>query len=383
MSIAFIDLKKQFSVLEKEMRLAIDRVLDHAQFIMGPEVAQLERELARYTGVKHAIGCSSGTDALLLPLMAYDVGPGDAIFTAPFTFIATAEVISFLGATPIFVDINPKTFNIDPELLEAAVTQVSREGFLRPRGIIPVDLFGLPADYDPITTTAQEHDLFVLEDAAQAFGSTYHNRQAGSLGDVGSTSFFPAKPLGCYGDGGAIFTNNDSLAEKMRSILVHGKGANKYDNVRIGLNGRLDTIQAAVLLVKLAAFPKELKERERVASRYTQGIKGYLETPMIPDGLTSSWAQYSVLSDHREVLQTALKEAGIPTAIYYPKPLHLQQAFTKLGHRAGDFPISESVSQRVFSLPMHPYLTDEHVDLIISQILTVFENQNIGNLAGR
>ena len=368
MSIAFIDLKKQFNVLEKELRAAVDRVFEHAQFIMGPEVDQLEQELARYVGVKHAIGCSSGTDALLLSLMAYDLKPGDAIFTTPFTFIATAEVISFLGATPVFVDIDEKTYNIDPVLLKKAIEQVDREGALCPKGIIPVDLFGLPADYDPIMAMAQAHGLFVLEDAAQSFGGTYHDRQAGSLGHTAATSFFPAKPLGCYGDGGAIFTNDDSLAEKMRSILVHGQGANKYENVRLGLNGRLDTLQAAILLVKLSAFPKELKERQRVANRYTEGLKDSLETPVIPDGLTSAWAQYSVQSDSREVVQKGLKEHGIPTAVYYPKPLHLQGAFTGLKHQKGDFPISERVSQRIFSLPMHPYLADEQIDSIINCI---------------
>jgi len=368
MSIAFIDLKKQFNVLEKDMRAAIDRVLEHAQFILGPEVNQLEQELAQYTGSKHAIGCSSGTDALLLALMAYETGPQDAIFTTPFTFIATAEVISFLGATPVFVDIDKKTYNIDPELLRETVERVNKEGRLRPKGVIPVDLFGLPADYDPIMAIAQEHGLFVLEDAAQSFGGVYHGRPAGSLGHVAATSFFPAKPLGCYGDGGAILTDSDSLAEKMRSLLVHGKGANKYENVRLGLNGRLDTLQAAVLLVKLAAFPEELKERQRVARRYTEGLRDCLETPMIPDGMTSAWAQYSVQSDQRELLQSALKEHGIPTAIYYPRPLHLQQAFAGLGHQTGDFPISERISQRIFSLPMHPYLSDEQINEIVDRI---------------
>ncbi|MBW1708574.1 MAG: DegT/DnrJ/EryC1/StrS family aminotransferase [Deltaproteobacteria bacterium] len=375
MSIAFIDLKKQFNVLEKDIRSAVDRVFEHAQFIMGPEVIQLEQELAKFAGVKHAIGCSSGTDALLLPLLAYEVGPGDAIFTTPFTFIATAEVISLLGATPVFVDIDAKTYNIDPELLKEAVERVSGEGRLRPRGIIPVDLFGLPADYDPIMTVAQDHDLFVLEDAAQGFGGAYFGRPAGSLSHAASTSFFPAKPLGCYGDGGAIFTNDDSLTEKMRSLLVHGQGINKYDNVRVGINGRLDTIQAAILLVKLAAFPDELKERQRVADRYTEGLRNHLETPIIPEGHTSSWAQYSVQSDHREALQNSLKESGIPTAIYYPKPLHLQDAFVNLGHQTGDFPISEAASRRIFSLPMHPYLTNEQIDSITNLILKNLRNK--------
>ena len=369
MSISFVDLKAQFRSMEKEMRAAIDRVLDHAQFIMGPELGQFETALAEYIGVKHAIGCSSGTDALLLALMAYGVGPGDAVFTTPFTFIATAEVIALLGAEPVFVDIDLKTYNIDPNLLRQAVVRVREEGRLNPRGIIPVDLFGLPADYRAIMSLAEEFGLFVLEDAAQSFGGVYHDRRAGSLSHVAATSFFPAKPLGCYGDGGAVFTDDDDLADRIRSILFHGKGHHKYENVRVGINGRLDTIQAAVLLVKLAAFPDEFEARQRVADRYTEKLADHFVTPTIPRGLASAWAQYSILSRHRDVHLKRLQEAGIPTAIYYPKPLHLQGAFADLGHKAGDFPVSESASEQIFSLPMHPYLTDETIDQIAAKLV--------------
>jgi len=369
MPIPFIDLKAQYAALKPDMQAAIDAVLEHGQFIMGPEVARLEEALAEFAGVKHAVACSSGTDALLIPLMAYDVGPGDAIFTTPFTFIATAEVISFMGATPVFVDIDPATYNIDPARLEAAVESVAAEGKLRPRGVIPVDLFGLPADYDAICKMADKHGLFVLEDAAQSFGGVYHGRRVGSLGHVAATSFFPAKPLGAYGDGGAILTDDDALAEVMRSIVQHGKGGHKYENVRIGLNGRLDTLQAAVLLVKLSAFPRELDERQRVARRYSAGLSGRYVTPMIPEGLVSAWAQYSILSENREADLKRLSEAGIPTAIYYPIPLHLQKAFAGLGHQPGDFPVSEKMAERIFSLPFHPYLPDETIDRIVSVLL--------------
>lgn len=368
MPIAFVDLKRQFQALENDIRSAIDGVLDHTQFIMGPELGRFEEALSDYIGVKHAIGCSSGTDALLIPLMALGLKPGDAVFTPTFTFIATAEVISFLGATPVFVDIDPATFNLDPELLRESVEKVKREGRLSPRAVIPVDLFGLPADYEAIQNVADEYGLFVLEDAAQSFGGVSSGRKAGSFGQAAATSFFPAKPLGAYGDGGAIFTNDDDLAEQTRSILFHGKGDHKYENVRIGLNGRLDTFQAAILLVKLAAFPEELEKRQEIAERYTHGLKDHVKTPAIPEGCSSAWAQYSVLSDDRESILKGLNKAGIPTAIYYPKPLHLQKAFSQLDYQAGDFPVSESASERIFSLPMHPYLSDEEIDFIIEQV---------------
>lgn len=367
MSIPFIDLQAQYHLLERDIRAGIERVLAHGQFIMGPEVEELERRLADYVGVRHAVSCSSGTDALLMPLMAWGVGPGDAVFTTPCTFIATAEVVGLLGATPVFVDIDSRTFNLDPARLKAAVARVRSEGRLRPRGVIPVDLFGLPADYDEIARVAAGDGLLILEDAAQSFGAQYKGRRAGALAPVGATSFFPAKPLGCYGDGGAVFTDDDALAEVLRSIRIHGKGSDKYDNVRVGINGRLDTLQAAILLSKLDVFPHELEARQRVAKRYDDILAGMAETQFVPDGYLSAWAQYSILlrdKGERMALQGALKKDGIPTAVYYPKPLHLQGAFAALGCKEGDFPVTESVSRRIVSLPMHPYLVDEEVDRI-------------------
>jgi len=357
--IDFIDLKAQQQAILPLLMERIQRVLSHGQYIMGPEVRELEERLAAYVGVKHAISCSSGTDALLMPLMAYGVGPGDAIFTSPFTFIATAEVIQLLGATSVFVDIDPRTFNIDPEALKEAVVSLARNpktAHLKPKGIIPVDLFGQPADYDPINALAREHGMFVLEDAAQSFGATYKGKRAGSLSEVAATSFFPAKPLGCYGDGGAIFTDNDDLAGVLRSIRVHGQGTHKYDNVRIGLNGRLDTLQAAIILAKLEVFDQEVQARQEVARRYREALSPVVGVPYVSPDCTSVWAQYSVLSDQREVLQAKLPAAGIPTAIYYPLPLHLQGAFAHLGYKPGEFPISEHTAARILSLPMHPYL---------------------------
>jgi len=368
--IEFIDLRAQQDRIRENLRKRIETVLDHGQYIMGPEIGELERRLAEYVGVKHCVSCSSGTDALLLALMAYGVGPGDAIFTTPFTFIATAEVISLLGATTVFVDIDAGTFNIDPGKLQAAIQDLKkRKPELRPRGIIPVDLFGQPADYDEISAIATAEGLFVLEDAAQSFGAVYKGRKAGSLADVAATSFFPAKPLGCYGDGGAVFSNDDSLAEAMRSIRVHGKGVDKYDNVRIGINGRLDTLQAAILLAKLEVLDEELALRDQVAMRYSDALKHVVTTPLVKPDRTSVWAQYSVLSDKRDDLMKKLKARGVPTAIYYPKPLHLQGAFASLGFVNGDFPLSEECAARIFSLPMHPYLSIDEQKHIIESLV--------------
>jgi UDP-2-acetamido-2-deoxy-ribo-hexuluronate aminotransferase len=369
----FIDLAAQQTRIRDRIEANIAAVLDHGRYIMGPEIQELEEKLARYVGVKHAISCASGTDALLLALMAYEIGPGDAIFTTPFTFIATGEVISLLGATPVFVDIDPQTFNMDPAKLEPAIQAISenraagspipRSGVpLTPRGIIAVDLFGLSADYDTLNAIAKKHGMFVLEDAAQSFGAEYKGRKACGLAEVGCTSFFPAKPLGGYGDGGMCFSDNEDLHEKIQSLRVHGKGAHKYDNVRIGVNGRMDTLQAAILLAKFEIFPEEIGLRQQVALRYGRLLSQQTEvqTPAVSKDMISAWAQYSVLASdeaHRSKLQAKLKEAGIPTAIYYPRPLHLQTAFESLGYRAGDFPISEDFSSRIFSLPMHPYLS--------------------------
>jgi len=368
----FIDLKAQQAILPGLME-RIQAVLSHGQYILGPEVRELEDRLAAYVGVKHAISCSSGTDALLMPLLAYGVGPGDAVFTTPFTFIATAEVIQLLRATPVFVDIDPRTFNIDPEALEAAVTGLAenpRTASLKPKGIIPVDLFGQPADYDKINAVARRYGLFVLEDAAQSFGATYKGKRTGSLAEVAATSFFPAKPLGGYGDGGAIFTDNDDLAEIMRSIRVHGQGTNKYDNVRLGINGRLDTLQAAILLAKLAVFDDEVAARQKVAGSYSAALQQVVQVPWVAPECTSVWAQYSVLSGQRQALQQKLAQHGIPTAVYYPLPLHLQGAFAHLGYHPGDFPISERIAQQIFSLPMHPYLRAADQERIIDLLLS-------------
>jgi UDP-2-acetamido-2-deoxy-ribo-hexuluronate aminotransferase len=366
--IDFIDLKAQQQVITANLKARIERVLEHGQYIMGPEIKELEAKLACFAGVKHAISCSSGTDALLLPLMAYGVGPGDAIFTTPFTFIATAEVIQILRATPVFVDIDPRTFNLDPAALAEAIKNLGKDqktAHLRPKGIITVDLFGQPCDYDPINAIARKYGLFVLEDAAQAFGATYKGKRACSLAEVGATSFFPAKPLGCYGDGGAVFTDDDEMADICRSIRVHGKGSHKYDNVRIGLNARLDTLQAAILLAKLEIFDREIQLRQEVAARYQQGLRNIVETPFVAEDSTSVWAQYSVLSQERAAWQQKLKGAGVPTAVYYPLPLHLQGAFSHLGYQAGDFPVSERYAEQIFSLPMHPYLSSEDQQVII------------------
>lgn len=359
MKINFIDLKVQQQAIYPQIMARIQQVLAHGQYIMGPEIKELEDKLSAYVGVKHTITCSSGTDALLIPLLAHGVGPGDAIFTTPFTFISTAEVIQLLGATPVFVDIDPKTFNLDPNALEEAIGSLNKNprlSPLKPRGIIPVDLFGQPAAYDRINSIAEQQGMFVLEDAAQSFGATYKGKRAGSLANVAATSFFPAKPLGCYGDGGAIFTDNDELAAISRSIRVHGQGTHKYENVRIGLNGRFDTLQAAILLAKLEIFDQEIAARQQAAKRYSAELDEVVQVPYVEPDCTSVWAQYSVLSERRDALRQQLTKAGIPTAVYYPVPLHLQRAFQPLGYRPGDFPVSEKIAATIFSLPMHPYL---------------------------
>jgi dTDP-4-amino-4,6-dideoxygalactose transaminase len=382
--VQFIDLAYQQKRIRNQIEKNLLAVLDHGQYMMGPEVGILEKQLADFTGVRHAVACASGTDAILMALMANNVGPGDAVFTTPFTFIATAEVVQLLGATPVFVDIDPVTFNIDPSKLSKAIHALKARnssghplpaGFesVQPRAIIAVDLFGLPADYTAINELADRERLFVIEDAAQSFGALYKGEKACSLAAAGCTSFFPAKPLGGYGDGGMCFTNNDNLADTLRSIRVHGKGADKYDNVRIGINGRLDTLQAAVLLAKFSIFQDEILLRNRVAQRYDNLFSGAanLVAPRVPTDRTSVWAQYSVLAEdenHRNRTQRQLQKAGIPTAVYYPKPLHLQTAFRNLGYGTGDFPISENISRRIFSLPMHPYLEAADQEKILAAL---------------
>jgi dTDP-4-amino-4,6-dideoxygalactose transaminase len=364
----FIDLPAQQLRIRDKIEKNIKSVLDHGKYINGPELNELEKKLADYVNSKYAVGCASGTDALLMPLLAYGVKPGDAIFTTPFTFIATAEVIQLLGATTIFVDVEPDTFNIDVKKLEDEIIRVKKKGGPKPKGIIPVDIFGQTADYDEINAIAKKHDLFVIEDAAQSFGATYKGRKAGSLADVGATSFFPAKPLGCYGDGGMMFTNDKAMYDKLVSIRVHGQGTDKYDNVRIGINGRIDTIQCAVLLAKFEIFNEEISLRQDAANRYSEGLKDSVKVPFVKKDNISAWAQYSIMHPDRDKIISKLNENKIPTAVYYPKPLHIQTAFSHLGHKAGDFKVSEEISNKIFSLPMHPYLKKEDQDRIIETI---------------
>ncbi len=357
----FIDLSAQQLRIRDMIDERIRQVLAHGQYIMGPEMYELEKSLAGFAGVKHALSCSSGTDALLMALMALGVGPGHAVFTTPFTFVATAEVVELLGATPVFVDISPDTFNMDPRKLEQKIAEFKKPGNkIVPKAIIAVDLFGLASDYDETGKIAKENGLALIEDAAQSFGATHKGKRAGSFGDVACTSFFPAKPLGGYGDGGMCFTDDDDLNQIMLSIRNHGQGADRYENVRIGINGRLDTLQAAVLLCKFEIFAEEIELRQKAALRYTELLaKAPVVAPAIPDGSVSAWAQYSILARdaaHRDKIRGKLQEAKIPTAVYYPKPLHLQKAFENLGGASGDFPVCEDCAERIFSLPMHPYL---------------------------
>ncbi len=377
----FVDLKRQQALIRPQIEANLMAVLDHGQYVMGPEIERLESKLADLCSVKYAIGCASGTDALLMALMAYGIGPGDGVFTSPFTFIATAEAIRLVGATPIFVDIEPDSFNIDPQALAAAVeVAVKGQGDTgrvkppRPAAIMPVDLFGLAADYDRINAIAAHHQLVVIEDAAQSFGATYKGRWTCSLADVACTSFFPAKPLGCYGDGGMCFTDDSDLAEKLRSVRMHGQGTDRYEHERIGINGRLDSFQAAVLLAKCDIFEAELTQRQQVADNYTSLLSagnGQLKLPGHGDDYRSAWAQYSILAKsdaQRDLLRAKLQEAGIPTAVYYPIPLHLQRAFQDLGYKKGDFPVSEDCCRRIFSIPMYPYLEPQQQREVASAI---------------
>lgn len=403
---AFVDLAAQQDVIRPTLEKNIHQILHHGKYIMGPEVDKLEQRLAEFIDSRNCISCSSGTDALLMALMVLDVGPGDAVFTSPFTFIATAEVISFLGATPVFVDIDSSTFNMAPNHLEKAIQAVKTNdsslyplphgsaqktitnnnslltnnfltnNALTPKAIMPVDLFGLPADYERINQIANKHGLWVIEDAAQSLGAEYKGKMAGNLAHIGCTSFFPAKPLGGYGDGGAIFTDDDQIAKGLKSIRIHGKDNHKYDNARVGINGRLDTLQAAVLLAKLDVFPEEIEKRRQVAKRYTESLNNQpssLCLPFVPADMKNAWAQYSILardSEERQTIQEDLKAKNIPSVIYYPKPLHQQSAFEDLGYTAEDMPTSQDCSSRIFSLPMHPYLTGKKQDHIVKCLLT-------------
>jgi dTDP-4-amino-4,6-dideoxygalactose transaminase len=367
--IPFIDLGAQRRRLGSLVDEAILRVVNHGQYIMGPEVGQLEADLSAFCGARHVISCGNGTDALAMVLMAKGVKAGDAILCPSFTFAATAEVVAWLGATPVFVDIHEDTFNMDPASLETALL-TARELKLNPVGVIPVDLFGAAADYDAILPICERENLWVLCDAAQSFGGTYKGRRLGTFGLASSTSFFPAKPLGCYGDGGAIFTEYDELAVVLRSIRNHGQGVDRYDNVRIGMNGRLDTMQAAVLIEKLKIFDEEIATRNVVAGRYAEGLGDVATVPVVQDGVVSTWAQYSIRvpAEKRDALGAALRERNIPTAIYYPKPLHRQTAYKHYPSAGNGLPVSDKVATEVIALPMHPYLDAEVQDGIIAAV---------------
>ena len=373
----FRDLKAQYNKYKTQIDLAILEVIQGANFIGGKQVTTLEKRLAEYVGVKHCISCANGTEAMTLLMMAWDIKEGDAVFVPDFTFFSTGEVVSFRGATPIFVDVDRDTFNIDTIKLEKTIQKVIAEGKLTPKLIIPVDLFGLPANHIEIEKIAEIYDLKILEDAAQGFGGSIHGKKACSFGDAATTSFFPAKPLGCYGDGGAIFTNDDELAKLLNSLKVHGKGEDKYDNVRIGVNSRLDSIQAAVLNVKLTAFIEhELEDVNRIYKLYNEKLKDIVETPFIPQGYVSSFAQYTIKlknKEQRDNLQSYLKDKDIPSMIYYVKPMHKQGAFADYIYDEDDFEITNELCDTVLSLPMHPYLSENDINKVVEHILDVIE----------
>ena len=368
----FRDLKTQYTVLKDEMDKAILDVVASGAFVMGPKIKEMETAFAEYVGAKHCVACNSGTDALLLALKAWDVKEGDAVFVPSFTFFSSAEVIAMQGAIPVFVDVDRDTFNICVADLERKIEQTLKAGKLKPRVIIAVDLFGLPADFKAIRKIAKKYNLYVLEDGAQGFGGRIGEQKACTFGDISTTSFFPAKPVGCYGDGGAVFTDNDEWAALIESYHIHGKGSDRYDNVRIGMNSRMDSIQAAVLLVKLKAFAEhELEDINKVSARYTEKLKDIVKTPIVPEGFYSSWAQYTLQVENKEVrngLQAALKALDIPTAIYYPIPMHRQTAFNYLNINDNLCPISDQLADTVISLPIHPYLTEKDQDMICEAV---------------
>jgi len=371
MIIDFANLHKQYLRYKDEIDAAMEQVIATSQFIMGPEISALEEELAKFTGAKHAITCSSGTDALLLAMMAIDIQPSDEIITTPFSFIATAETIAFLKAKPVFVDIDEATYNIDASKIEAAITS-------KTRAIIPVSLYGQPADMDEINALAAKHDLKVIEDAAQSFGAAYKGKKSGHLSDIGCTSFFPAKPLGCFGDGGALFTDDDMLAQKLKSLRVHGQ-TKRYEHQYIGMGGRLDALQAAVLRVKLRHYARDLQQRRHVAKSYNKLFSDAFTLPVVKDDRTSAWAQYSIrirLKDtakvkQRDMIREYLLEMGIPTAIHYPKPLHLQECFSYLSYKEGDFPIAEKISKEILSLPINPDINEDEIVYIMTSLLEI------------
>lgn len=368
----FRDLKRQYQAIKGDIDSKIHEVIEQTSFIQGKQVADLEKQLAGYVGVKHCIACANGTDALQLALMTWGIGKGDAVFVPDFTFFSSGEVVSAVNTVPVFVDIEPDTYNIDCNSLEIMIQKTIREGRLAPKAIVAVDLFGQPADYGKLRTIAERYDMLILEDAAQGFGGRIGEQKACSFGDISTTSFFPAKPLGCYGDGGAVFTDNEEWAELIKSYRVHGKGSSKYDNVRIGMNSRLDTLQAAVLLAKFPAFAeKELEGMQQIAVEYTNQLRDIVKTPFIKDGFYSSWAQYTIqLSDKeaRDGLQLYLKEQGIPSAVYYQKPMHRQLAFAGNKYDDQDYPVANKLSETVLSLPFHPYMEEDEIKLVSNTI---------------
>ena len=371
----FIDLKEQYKALRQKIDSNIQNVLNNADFISGAEVKELEKELAEYVGRKYCATCANGTDALTIAMKVFDIKENDAVFVPSFTFYSTAEVVSLEGATPIFVDVDERTFNMDVVKLEKAIQQVIEEGKLNPKAIIPVDLFGQTANFPEILKVAEKYNLKVVEDGAQGFGGSINGKKSCSFGDISTTSFFPAKPLGCYGDGGAIFTDDEEMYKLILSIRVHGKGSYKYDNVRVGLNSRLDTIQAAILLPKLEAFKEyELDNRNKFAKLYTEKLKDVVKTPVVPEGYISSWAQYTIIlnnEEERNSLQEKLKEAGIPSMIYYPIPLHKQIVYKDYNFNLEDLKVSEKLCKCVLSLPMHPYMSEKQVEKISNTIISI------------
>lgn len=368
----FRDLKQQYQMLKKDIDTAMIEVATNCNFINGQQVKELEKELSDYVGVKHCVTCGNGTDALTMAMMAWGIGEGDAVFVPDFTFFSSGEIVSHAGATPVFVDVDMDTFNISAASLEEAVKKTLKKGKVKPKAVVAVDLFGLPADFSKIRKIADKYNLLVLEDGAQGFGGSIDGKKACSFGDISTTSFFPAKPLGCYGDGGAVFTDDDETAGLLESIRVHGKGEMKYDNVRIGLNSRLDTIQAAILSVKLRAFEQyELTDINKAADKYTEMLSGTVKTPVVPAGFYSSWAQYTIQLEDRETrdrLQASLKKEGIPSMVYYPKPMHKQEAFRGNDYDDNDFHNTMKLCDTVLSLPMHPYLTDEDIEMVAENI---------------
>lgn len=371
----FIDLGAQRERIGDRLKAAIDRVVEEGKYILGPQVAEFEQKLADYIGVKHVVACANGTDALLLPLYAEGIGQGDAVFVPSFTFAATAEVVALAKAEPVFIDVDPDTYNIDIASLEAAIAMIKAEGRLKPRAIIPVDLFGLAADYAAIQEIAARENLLIIEDAAQATGGSLNGRMCGAFGHVGSTSFYPAKPLGCYGDGGAMFTNDDALAAKLRSFAFHGKGETQYDNIHVGVNSRLDTLQAAILIEKLAILEDEMVTRQTVARRYSEGLKGVVKVPTVATNSRSAWAQYAIETPHRDALKAHLQEQGIPSVIYYVKPLHQQVAYDRFPRTPSGLTVSETLPKQILCLPMHPYLGKADQERIVGTIRGFIERQ--------